>query len=220
MLAECASLARRSVLELALDLGAPRGKVDDDHPLVGELRFVLVGVLQPDDSLPHETMASRFARCLNAEDSAGDNPLAVQHHQAVHRAHELRVAPTPAHDFRNRQRLEGFLDKRGKHFLQNHAPYLEMRHDDLPLGGGAPLECIHGYAMLPREACDSLGRRLRGRSRYLAFAVLAGRCYIRDGDRQAARCGVDPPFPGVARLELMLYEIVEQPVHESFGQRA
>jgi len=97
-------------LKLALDFGAALLEVRDDLSLVAQLRFVLYRVVERDLRLAHEAMPARVPAGLQAEHFARYQLGAMQHHQAVHRAHELRVAVAPAHHLGHRQGLERRFD--------------------------------------------------------------------------------------------------------------
>ena len=116
-----------------------------------------------------------MARCAatraQREHLAGHDFLAVQHDEAVHRPHELRLARAPAHELRNRQRLECRIDLRGEHFAEHRALRLDACDYDRTLRRIAPTQLGDRDAVLAREAGDRLlGRACRGTGD-LAFAA-------------------------------------------------
>ena len=111
----------------------------------------------------------------------------MQHDEAVHRPHELRVAGAPAHELRNRQPLQSAFDLRGEHFAQHRAFRLDARHDDRPLGRVASAKLGHGDAVLAREAGDRLLGCARRRTGDFAFAPRCARSDTADRERQAPR---------------------------------
>ena len=95
-----------------------------------------------------------------SEHRARHDARAVQHHQAVHRPHELRLARAPAHDFRNRQRLQRFFDNaRASTCIERRAFDVTLRDARSRLwacrAAAAPID---RDAVLLRETRDRLRR--------------------------------------------------------------
>ena len=189
--AEARRLARRGFLQLPVDLRSPCGKAGDHLAVAFQARLVLIGAAQRNVVAAHETMACSAAPGGDAQNLGGNQTLAVQQDQPMRRPHELRIAATPAHQLRNRQRLQRLLERAGQHLVQHRAFELDPSKHHRPLRCVAPLELLGRKAVLAREAGDRLrGRGCRGAG-HLAFASGSARCDAGDREREPARRGVD-----------------------------
>ena len=158
----------------------------------------VVGLRDLDRALAHEAMAAGRAPARLVEHLAGDNAIAVQHHQAAHRADELPVAIAPPHHLRDRQLLQRCFDEPGKARVEPRAGHGRAEGEDFLLAVVDPLELVHRYTLLLREAGEGGARRAVGDQARLhrrSFREhLAIRCLRRDIPRehaQASRRRVD-----------------------------
>ena len=189
--AEACVLADRRFLELPIDFGAPRGEARHDLAVALEARRILIRALQLDRPFAEKAVPGSAPPGGETEHRCRHEPRTVKCHQTVHRADELRLAGSPAHQLRNRQSLERFREQRREHLVEQRAFHLHAREHHRALGRVAPLELLGFHAMLAREALQRRGRRLgRGAGDFhLASRRLVG--YTGDGESETPRRGVD-----------------------------
>jgi hypothetical protein len=158
VLAEAGALARRLFLEEFFNLTATRIEARDDHA-GGQPGFVLVRVRERDLARAHEAVAARAVARLQPQHRPRNDVRSVQHHQPMHRPHELRVARSPAHHLRDRQLLQCRRHHVGKNAVKGNALLDGLRHDDFSLGRVLLHKGIHRDAMLVRKSgkCGSGG---------------------------------------------------------------
>ena len=85
-------------------------------------------------------------------------PGTVQHHQPVHRTDEFGVALTPAHQLRDRKRLERLLHEARKVLGQRLTRLACAEYKVLGFAILHPLELVGRHAAGSREALERLGR--------------------------------------------------------------
>jgi hypothetical protein len=80
-----------TAVDLLANQRAARGEVRDHLALLAQRGFVVRGLRQRQIARRHEAMAARGAAGVGVEHARRHQLAAVQHHQPVHRPHELRV---------------------------------------------------------------------------------------------------------------------------------
>ena len=176
-----------------------------DHLAVRlESGFVFIGIRQGDVARTHEAVSAGDIARRKAQHHAGHNARTVQHDELVHGPHELRVAVAPAHDLRDRELLECFLDFAGEGRIQGVSGGGHLGDKDLALGAVALFEGFDRDAVLLGEAGD--GRRCGGDGRALHFAgdVRGLAEHTGDLDGEPPRRGVKGRDAGVAEEAVLL----------------
>ena len=205
-------------LQLPLDLRSPRGVIGDHHAVALKPLGVLLRVREPDRALAHEAVPRGRISRFQPQHLPRHDARSVHHHQTVHRPYELRVACPPAHRFRNRQRLQRLRHHRGERPVQHCTLDFYSRDDDRPLGGLALLEVFRRDAVLASEAGNGLRRRLCRGAGDCALTVFTPRRDIGDGERHAARRGINArracPF------ELRFAELARNALGKRFRKQA
>ena len=143
----------------------------------------------------------------------------MKHHDAVDRTHELRIAAPPAHQFRDRQRLQRFLNHPGEELIEHRAfhPYTGEHH--CPFGRVASLELLGRKAVLARKAGDRLRRRVRRRAGDLALAACGARGHLGDRESQSPRRGIHRQR-ALRLCQRRLGQGIEHALGKGLGQRA
>ena len=180
VLAQRAAFALRGCEQLALDLIAPPGEIRDHGAVFQQALLVFFGVAQCDLGCAHEAMATRDIARFQPEHAALNHAAPVQHDQAMHRPHELRLARAPAHHFRNRQVFQRLLDDLGKRCVERRALEHDSCEEKISLGRLAPLQLPDRNTVLLGEARNSLRRRLGRGTDDFGVAVLAFIQHISD----------------------------------------
>ena len=126
---DTAAHALGSRLQLARDLGTALGEAGDDGAFLAQLRGVVIGGADDHgidrrlEAVAMRGRAGRQAQGLDADQHLG----AVQHHQAVGRAHEMDAAPAVgqlvAHDLGDGQLGNGFVQRLLHAVGQHHAAH-------------------------------------------------------------------------------------------------
>ena len=161
VLVQPAAFAPSGLSELLFDLGPARREVRHHHALGAQALLVLVGAFEADLARTHEAVSARVTSGVDVENGSGNDAFAMQHHQSMHRPHELRLARSPTHHLGDGQRLERVLDDRGKRFFEHRAFNFHARHVYLALRRCAPLQTGDGNAGFAGKPGHRLLRRLR-----------------------------------------------------------
>ena len=93
-----------------LNGGFAFGKRCFHFALLTHLCGVAVGIFNSDFAAGEEAVTQCFVAALQTQNADVYDVAAVQHDQAVYRAHEGKCAAAPTHDFRNRQFLNSLID--------------------------------------------------------------------------------------------------------------
>ena len=141
-------------------------EVSDNEAVFFKPGFILVGIGQCDLTDTMEAMSLTVAVAGQFQQLQRQHLVAVQDHQPLYRADELRLAITPAHALWNWQTLHSLLQKAGQQIGQRLALLLNSGHQP-----GA-LVCFHGLKLIDAQT-DGLRKTLR-RLGGIAIAVKGG----------------------------------------------
>ncbi len=184
---------RRDARDLAAHARAPLGRIGQ-HLRVAQRIQPCIGGRDRHRTGMVETVAARFAPRRDAEQPGGDDFLAVQHDQPVHRPHERVFVIAPAHRPWNRQRLECVGEDLRNAFGGPRTGPVRAVHEPRALVGFEFFECGHVDAAALRETGQGARRftirvEARGQRRPapLLHLVRLGRCDARNPRGQAPR---------------------------------
>jgi len=171
------------------DLVAPALETGDDLAMLAQRLLVVVGVLDRDRAAGQEAVAQDPVGALDSQHAARHDVRSMEHHEAVHGTHELRLAVAPPHRLRDRKLLDSVGYDPGKDGIQRGALDRDARNVDRPLRRVAVGEGVHFGSMLLREARNRLRRRFCRGARHLLAPVLGSRQDPGHERRESPRSG-------------------------------
>ena len=101
--AQARAVVMRLRNQLSVDFGLSLREVRHHHALAKERGFIGIRACEGDLACAHEAVTAGNLARFDAEHRPGNRARSVQHHQAMNRPHELRIARAPAHHLWNRQ---------------------------------------------------------------------------------------------------------------------
>ena len=122
-----------------VDRGTPYRDVRDHMGLAQSVR-IAIGAGERDRRRRVKAVTARYASCVKPEDFGGNEFLAVQQHDPVHRPHEFCSMCAPAHALRDRQSGDRLHDDAGEHGSRCRARFRAAKCEPLALVGREPRE--------------------------------------------------------------------------------
>jgi hypothetical protein len=211
-------------VELRRDRRPPLGKGGDDLAR-SQPGNILVRVADGDLAGRQEAVTHGRPAARQPEHLAGNDTVAMQEDQAMHRAHELVLGVAPAHHFWNRQLAQRLRDDLGQVRRELLALLFASGNEVLALAVSHLVQLCESHAGSAHEALEGFGRfagcvERTGNRRALLFQHAVGLPVGNPGDRQR-----EPPRRGVGRAhavrsnELLRSEGGKNAVGEGFGEQ-
>ena len=194
-----------------LNGGFTFGKRGFYFALLAHLCGVAVGIFDGDFAAGKEAVTQCFVAALQTQNADVYDVAAVQHDQAVYRAHEGKCAAAPTHDFRNRQFFHCGIDDVFQELAQRFAGL------DVFVGVHVLLAVVDDGQVFDfrtrtaRKTFQSLSRRTvfhsirHGRAFFHDFLIGLNGFHVFDLNGQTARRSVGSVF-GCAVNQLRLFQ--------------